>query len=211
MGTSVVKGVTQALIVTILALAAVMVVSWLGAGSQYLLLIIDVGLVLGCIIAGYRAAFVANRVLPGIVAVMAYVFLVLILLSFYFQILPFGALKVLTGAVLIAMVSALAGKGRSMYEDDSRSYYGRTPQNMWASMRARRSFPRVFSSGTRSVSSISVDHSDDSVAGWPERPVGRLKETAGQVGDAAERSGESGGRAKMNEKIPPWWERGRRS
>ncbi|MCL1792053.1 MAG: hypothetical protein FWG40_12075 [Peptococcaceae bacterium] len=221
MGTSVFKGVTLALTVTVVALAAVLVMSWSGAGGQYMSLIIDAGLVLGCITAGYRTAYVTNQVLPGVLAVMAYVFLVMVLLSFYFQLLPFGALKVLTGAVLVAMVSALAGKGHAMYgetRDEPHAYYEHYDQ----SLRSRRVFPRVASMAkgfsprgfsprgvsprgisSRGISSISVDHTDDPMSG-------RIREASGSLRDRDNRSGESAGRVRLEERMPEWWERGRR-
>ncbi|MCL1918241.1 MAG: TIGR04086 family membrane protein [Peptococcaceae bacterium] len=122
MWTSVFRGLMMALAVTVLALVVVVGMAWWGVGAQYMLLSVDVGLVLSCFVAGYYGACATSRIMPGVVAALAYVVLAILLLSFYFQVLPFGAVKVLTGAVLLAMVSALVGKGRSMYRAQDAEY-----------------------------------------------------------------------------------------
>lgn len=110
MGSYVLRGITTALLVTVLTLLAGIVWSSMGLGGLSISKLLDIGLLASCLIGGYRTAKESNVWFMGGVAGAGYVTVGTLLLALFLPIRGLGFVQVLAEGTLIGLVAgALAG------------------------------------------------------------------------------------------------------
>lgn len=136
MGTSILKGVTTGLLVTVLTLFAVLAATMAGVDKNIMAYIVDFGLLLSCLAAGYRASRSCARILPGAVAAAGYAIVGILLLALYFPIDMIGALKIISEGTGLGLLAGVLGAGVLSSDPDpydrvermDRGYYPRREQ-----------------------------------------------------------------------------------
>ncbi len=111
MGTSILKGITTGLLVTVLTLLAVLGTSLAGIDKNIIAYIVDFGLLLSCLAAGYRASSHSGRILPGGFASGGYAIVGILLLALYFSIDILGAIKIISEGTGLGFLAGVLGAG----------------------------------------------------------------------------------------------------
>lgn len=111
MGTAILKGISNALLVTVLTLLAGMLWMGMGMGSPSLSNLVDIGLVASCLIGGYRAARESRLWLSGGIAAAGYVLVGVSLLALFLPLRSVGIIQVLGEGTLIGLVAGAVGAG----------------------------------------------------------------------------------------------------
>lgn len=109
MGRFVLRGITTALLVTVLTLFFGIIWNAVDFGSLSVSRLLDIGLFLSCLIGGYRAAKESGVWLIGGVTGAGYVTLGTLLLALFLPIRGLGFLQVLAVGVLIGLVAGAIG------------------------------------------------------------------------------------------------------
>jgi len=111
MGTSILKGITTGLLVTVLTLLTVLGTTLAGIDKGIISYIIDFGLLLSCLAAGYRASSNSGRILPGGLAAGGYAIVGILLLALYFSIDILGSLKIVSEGTGLGFLAGVLGAG----------------------------------------------------------------------------------------------------
>jgi len=111
MGTSILKGITAGLLVTVLTLVAVLGATLAGIDKSVIAYVIDFGLLLSCLTAGYRASSHTGRILPGGLAAGGYAVVGILLLALYFSIDILGAVKIISEGTGLGFLAGVLGAG----------------------------------------------------------------------------------------------------
>ncbi|MGI5901522.1 MAG: hypothetical protein ACOX7U_03500 [Desulfitobacteriia bacterium] len=129
MGTNVLKGITTGLLVTVLTLIAVLGTTLVGIDKNIISYLIDFGLLLSCLAAGYRASRGSGSILLGGLAAGGYAIIGILLLALYFSIDTLGAVKIISEGIGLGLLAGVLGAGvispgRDSYERLSVRYPG---------------------------------------------------------------------------------------
>jgi len=111
MGTSILKGVTTGLLMTVLTLLVVLACSVAAVDNKIISYIVDFGLLLSCLAAGYRASRHSERILPAGLAAGGYAIIGVLLLALYFPIDILGAVKIISEGTGLGLLAGLLGAG----------------------------------------------------------------------------------------------------
>ncbi|UWG96919.1 hypothetical protein LPY66_18910 [Dehalobacter sp. DCM] len=111
MGTSILKGVTIGLLVTVLTLVTVLVCNLIGVENSIIAYVVDFGLLLSCLAAGFRASQVSERILAAGLASGGYAIVGIGLLALYFPIDSLGALKTISEGIGLGLLAGILGAG----------------------------------------------------------------------------------------------------
>jgi len=111
MGSSILKGITTALLVTVLTLFAGMVWSVMNLGGLSMSRLLDIGLFASCLIGGYRTAKISGQWLLGGIVGACYVAVGTLLLTFFLPVQPWGFIQVLAEGAVIGLVAGAVGAG----------------------------------------------------------------------------------------------------
>ncbi|SDH75560.1 TIGR04086 family membrane protein [Desulfosporosinus hippei] len=113
MGSYVLRGITTALLITVLTLFAG--IAWSSMGLQGLSIsqLIDIGLLASCLIGGYRTAKESKLWFLGGVTGAGYVAVGTLLLALFLPIRVMGFIQVLAEGTLIGLVAGAFGAGNS--------------------------------------------------------------------------------------------------
>jgi hypothetical protein len=118
MGTSILKGITTGLLVTVLTLLAVLVTTLAGFAENIISYLVDFGLLLSCLAAGYRASRTSGRILPAGLASGGYAVVGVLLLALYFPIDNLGAVKIISEGIGLGLLAGVLGTGILSSEPD---------------------------------------------------------------------------------------------
>lgn len=118
MGTSILKGITTGLLVTVLTLLAVLGTTLAGVEKNIISYIVDFGLLLSCLAAGYRASRSSGMILPAGLAAGGYAVVGVLLLALYFPIDILGALKIISEGTGLGLLAGVLGAGILSSESD---------------------------------------------------------------------------------------------
>lgn len=111
MGTSILRGVTTGLLITVFTLLAVLGTTMAGVDKYIISYIIDFGLLLSCLAAGYKASRACGRILPAGLASGGYAVVGVLLLALYFPIEPVGALRIISEGTGLGLLAGVLGAG----------------------------------------------------------------------------------------------------
>jgi len=111
MGSSILKGITTALLVTVITLFAGIVWVVMHLGGLTISQLLDIGLLASCLIGGYRAARDSGEWLLGGVVGAGYVTLGTLLLTFFLPVQGWGFIQVLAEGAVIGLVAGAVGAG----------------------------------------------------------------------------------------------------
>ena len=130
MGTSILKGITTGLLITVLTLLVVLGATLSGFENTVISYIVDFGLLLSCLAAGYRASRSSGRILPAGIASGGYALVGVFLLALYFPIEPLGAAKIISQGTGLGLLAGVLGAGilssDSNYDPHVTGYYPRS-------------------------------------------------------------------------------------
>lgn len=113
MGSFILRGITTALLVTVLTLFAGIVWNIMDLGGLSLSLLLDIGLFASCLVGGYRTARESGEWLLGGIVGAGYVAVGTLLLALFLPIRGWGFLQVLAEGVIIGLVAGAIGAGGS--------------------------------------------------------------------------------------------------
>ncbi|WP_298196600.1 hypothetical protein [Desulfosporosinus sp.] len=112
MGSYVLRGITTALLVTVLTLFAGIVWSSMGLGGLSISKLLDIGLLASCLVGGYRTAKESKVWYMGGVAGAGYVTVGTLLLALFLPIRGLGFIQILVEGALIGLVAGAFGAGK---------------------------------------------------------------------------------------------------
>ncbi|HHV65897.1 MAG TPA: hypothetical protein GXX46_12645 [Peptococcaceae bacterium] len=118
MGTSILKGITIGLLVTVLTLLTVLVTTLAGFSENIISYIVDFGLLLSCLAAGYRSSRASGRILPAGLSSGGYAVVGVLLLALYFPIDILGAVKIISEGIGLGLLAGVLGTGILSSEPD---------------------------------------------------------------------------------------------
>jgi hypothetical protein len=122
MGTSILKGITTGLLVTVLTLLAVLGTTLAGIEKNIISYIVDFGLLLSCLSAGYRASKTSGRILTAGLASGGYAIVGVLLLALYFPIDTLGAVKIISEGTGLGLLAGVLGAGILNSDPDPYDY-----------------------------------------------------------------------------------------
>lgn len=111
MGNSILKGMSAALLVTVITLLAGMLWTAMGLGGLTMSTLVDIGLIVSCVAAGYRAGKESGQWILGGVSALGYVILCIVLLSLFLDVSSWGGIQVLAEGGLIGILAGAFGAG----------------------------------------------------------------------------------------------------
>ena len=111
MGSSILRGITVALLVTVLTLLTGMALSVLNLGSQSIISLLDFGLLLSCLVGGYWTAKASGKWLLGGIVGAGYVTVGTLLLALFLPIRGWGVIQVLAEGVAIGLLAGAVAAG----------------------------------------------------------------------------------------------------
>lgn len=111
MGAFILRGITTALLVTVLTLFAGIIWSTMGLGGLSVSQLLDIGLLASCLVGGYRTAKESGVWLMGGVTGAGYVTVGTLLLALFLPIRAWGFAQVLAEGALIGLIAGAFGAG----------------------------------------------------------------------------------------------------
>ncbi|MDR3599981.1 MAG: hypothetical protein P4L49_05780 [Desulfosporosinus sp.] len=111
MGTCLLRGITIALLVTVLTLFAGIVWGAMGLGGLSISRILDIGLMASCLVGGYRTAKESGMWWMGGAAGAGYVTVGTLLLALFLPIRSWGFIQILAEGAIIGLVAGAVGIG----------------------------------------------------------------------------------------------------
>jgi len=111
-GSYVLRGITTALLVTVLTLFAGILWSAMGLGGLSISQLLDIGLLASCLVGGYRTAKESKEWFLGGLAGAGYVIVGTLLLALFLPIRGMGFIQVLIEGTLIGLVAGAFGAGK---------------------------------------------------------------------------------------------------
>jgi len=127
MGTSILKGITTGLLVTVLTLLIVLGTTLAGIEKNIIAYIIDFGLLSSCLAAGFKASSNSRRILPGGLAAGGYAIVGILLLALYFSIDILGAIKIISEGTGLGFLAGVMGAGALGAEPEHYERISETP------------------------------------------------------------------------------------
>ena len=175
MGTYLLRGITMALLVTVITLFAGMVWGAMGLGGLSASRLLDIGLLASCLVSGYRTAKESGEWWMGGAAGAGYVAVGTLLLSLFLPIRGWGFLQILAEGAFIGLVAGGVGVGGAK-EAVSGAWPGRPS----------RSYFKPSYEGGGSDDCVSSEFNPSSI--WLERTQGEPQGTRGTKRDPEEGS-----------------------
>ncbi len=111
MGLLILKGITTALLVTVLTLFAGIVWGVMGLGGLSVSLLLDIGLLASCLVGGYRTAKESGEWLTGGIVGTGYVTVGTLLLTLFLPVQGWGFIQILVEGAIIGLVAGAVGAG----------------------------------------------------------------------------------------------------
>ncbi|MFZ3130733.1 MAG: hypothetical protein WA125_06420, partial [Desulfosporosinus sp.] len=111
MGSSILRGITTALLVTVLTLFAGMVWSIMDLGGLSISRLLDIGLLASCLVGGYRTAKESREWWLGGIVGAGYVTVGTLLLALFLPVRGWGFIQVFAEGALIGLVAGAVGAG----------------------------------------------------------------------------------------------------
>ena len=111
MGNSILKGMSAALLVTVITLLAGMFWTAMGLGGLTMSTLVDIGLIVSCVTAGYQAGKMSGQWVLGGVAALGYVLLSIVLLSLFLEVNGWGVIQIVAEGGLIGILAGAFGVG----------------------------------------------------------------------------------------------------
>ena len=111
MGSSILRGITTALLVTILTLFAGIVWGVMDLGGLSISRLLDIGLLASCLVGGYRTAKESGEWLLGGIVGAGYVTVGTLLLALFLPIRGWGFIQILAEGAIIGLVAGAIGAG----------------------------------------------------------------------------------------------------
>lgn len=112
MGSFILKGITTALLVTVLTLFAGIIWSAIGFGGLSVSLLLDIGLLASCLVGGYLTAKESGVWFMGGVTGAGFVTVGTLLLALFLPIQGWGFIRVLGEGALLGLVAGVFGAGK---------------------------------------------------------------------------------------------------
>ena len=112
MGSYILRGITTALLVTVLTLFAGILWSTMGFGGLSISKLVDIGLLASCLVGGYRTAKESRAWFMGGVTGAGYVIVGTLLLALFLPISSLGFIQVLAEGTMIGLVAGAFGSGK---------------------------------------------------------------------------------------------------
>ena len=170
MGSSILKGITTALLVTVLTLFAGMLWSFMNLGGLSMSRLLDIGLLASCLIGGYQTAKESGEWLAGGIVGAGYVTVGTLLLTFFLPVQGWGFIQVLAEGTIIGLVAGAVGTGGAKS----------IGMNAWSGQRSPRA-PSYPDYGTNDrVSRESDWYKEEEQKSWEEAPLTNWTETSEQ-------------------------------
>ena len=111
MGSSILRGITTALLVTVLTLFAGIVWGVMDLGGLSISRLLDIGLLASCLVGGYRTAKESGEWLSAGIVGAGYVTVGTLLLALFLPIQGWGFIQVLAEGAIIGLVAGAVGAG----------------------------------------------------------------------------------------------------
>lgn len=111
MGPLILRGITTALLVTVLTLFAGIIWGITGLGGLSISRLLDIGLLASCLVGGYRTAKESGEWLLGGIVGVGYVTVGTLLLALFLPIRGWGFIQVLAEGAIIGLVAGAVGAG----------------------------------------------------------------------------------------------------
>ena len=162
MGLFILRGITTALLVTVLTLFAGVIWGAIGLGGLSTSRLLDIGLLASCLVGGYRTAKESGVWLMGGVTGAGYVTVGTLLLALFLPIQGWGFMQVLLEGALIGLVAGAFGAGTK-----------REVGNSWNSGKSHSFF-------TPSYASYGTDDHFSSEFDWETEPISKDDSTENQ-------------------------------
>jgi len=177
MNSSILRGITTALLVTVLTLFAGIVWSLMDLGGLSVSRLLDIGLLASCLVGGYRTAKESGEWLSGGIVGVGYVTVGTLLLALFLPIRGWGFIQVLAEGVIIGLVAGAVGAG------------GANGPTMTARAGKRSQFTPSYASYERNDSGSSKFDwdKDEEFEEWTEAPISNWIESS--EGDRRETHG----------------------
>lgn len=112
MGNNILRGVSSALFVTVITLLGGMLWNTLGYEGLNVTTLVDIGLIVSCITAGYRTGKESKIWFLGGIAALGYVGLCIILAALFLPISGWGAVQILAEGGIIGILAGAFGAGK---------------------------------------------------------------------------------------------------
>lgn len=125
MGNSILKGISAALLVTVITLLAGLFWTAMGFEGLSTSTLVDIGLIASCIAAGYVTGKESGQWILGGVSSLGYVLLCVVLVALFLELRAWGVIQVLAEGGLIGILSGAFGGGSG--GKNSRSAGWRSP------------------------------------------------------------------------------------
>ncbi|GAB6155657.1 TIGR04086 family membrane protein [Desulfosporosinus burensis] len=155
MGLFILRGITTALLVTVLTLFAGVIWGAIGLGGLSTSRLLDIGLLASCLVGGYRTAKESGVWLMGGVTGAGYVTVGTLLLALFLPIQGWGFIQVLVEGALIGLVAGAFGAGRK-----------REVESSWNAGKSHTFF-------TPSYASCGIDDHFSSKFDWETEPISK--------------------------------------
>jgi len=111
MGSFILRGITTALLVTVLTLFAGIVWGVMNLGGLNISRLLDIGLLASCLVGGYRTAKESGEWLLGGIVGASYVTVGTLLLALFLPVRGWGFIQVLAEGAIIGLVAGAVGAG----------------------------------------------------------------------------------------------------
>ncbi len=111
MGSFILRGITTALLVTVLTLFAGIVWGVMNLGGLNISRLLDIGLLASCLVGGYRTAKESGEWLLGGIVGASYVTVGTLLLALFLPVRGWGFIQVLAEGAIIGLVAGAVGVG----------------------------------------------------------------------------------------------------
>ena len=161
MGSSILRGITTALLVTVLTLFAGIVWGIMDLGGLSISRLLDIGLLASCLVGGYRTAKESGEWLLGGIVGAGYVTVGTLLLALFLPVRGWGFIQVLAEGAIIGLVAGAIGAGGAKGSGI----------NAWSGKRSQFT-PSYAGYETNDDISRKFDwDKEEEVEGWKEAPI----------------------------------------
>lgn len=188
MGTYLLRGITTALLVTVLTLFAGIVWGAMGLGGLSTSRLLDIGLLASCLVGGYRTAKESSQWWMGGAIGAGFVIVGTLLLALFLPVRGWGFIQVLAEGVIIGLVAGAIGVGgaKGVASD---AWQGRRSQaHFKPSYAGYGSDDRVTSEFDWDTEENLQEKENPLTSIWMERSEGELQGTRGVKRDSEETS-----------------------
>ena len=161
MGSSILRGITTALLVTVLTLFAGIVWGIMDLGGLSISRLLDIGLLASCLVGGYRTAKESGEWLLGGIVGAGYVTVGTLLLALFLPVRGWGFIQVLAEGAIIGLVAGAIGAGGAKGSG----------MKAWSGKRSQFTPSYAGYEPNDDVSSKFDWDKEEEVEGWKEAPI----------------------------------------